>query len=93
MQYDTGTLDPARQTSITDFQEGGNIYEGLVRYKLGTTEIEPSLAESWDVAPDGKSYTFHLRQGVNFHKNFGTLDAAAVKFNVERMLDPATKSI
>jgi peptide/nickel transport system substrate-binding protein len=48
-------------------------------------------AESWTVAPDGLLYTFKLRKNVLFHD--GTpVDAAAVKFNIERMMDPATKS-
>ncbi len=42
------------------------VFDSLVRYKPGTTEVEPGLAASWDVAKDGMTYTFHLRQGVSF---------------------------
>jgi ABC-type transport system substrate-binding protein len=53
--------------------------------------IVPDLAETWDVLDDGRVYIFHLRKGVRFHD--GTdLDAEAVKFNFDRILDPAMKS-
>ncbi len=48
-------------------------------------------AESWDVSPDGKAYTFKLRDNVYFHDDT-KLDADAVKFSIERLMDPATKS-
>jgi peptide/nickel transport system substrate-binding protein len=51
----------------------------------------PDAAESWQMAPDGLSYTFKLRKNAIFHD--GTpVDAAAVKFSIERLMDPATKS-
>jgi peptide/nickel transport system substrate-binding protein len=48
-------------------------------------------AESWTTSPDGLLYTFKLRKNVLFHDGT-TMDAAAVKFNIDRMKDPATKS-
>ncbi len=48
-------------------------------------------AESWQVSPDGLLYTFKLKKNVLFHD--GTkVDAAAVKFSIDRLMDPATKS-
>ena len=64
-----------------------NLTEGLTRFKPGTVEIEPALAESWTAAEDGLSYIFTIRPGVTFHD--GTpLDAAAVETNFLRQLDP-----
>jgi len=45
------------------------IYNRLVDFTPGTTDLVPSLAESWDVSEDGKVYTFHLRKGVKFQSN------------------------
>jgi peptide/nickel transport system substrate-binding protein len=63
-----------------------SVYEGLVRYEPNSTEIEGALAQTYEVAPDGLTYTFHLRPGVTFHD--GTpMDAAAVKGSFERRTD------
>ena len=79
------SMDPATVTAVNDFRILMNVYDGLVRYKDGTLEVEPSLAESWDISDDGKVYTFQLRKGVKFHD--GTdFNAEAVKFNFDRML-------
>jgi len=67
------------------------IVEKLVRYNPKTIELEPALAERWEISPDGLVYTFYLRKGVKFHD--GTpFNATSVKFNIERVLDPATKA-
>ncbi|WP_176083572.1 ABC transporter substrate-binding protein [Martelella sp. HB161492] len=80
------SLDPAVDTAVNDFRILTNIYDGLVRYKDGTLEVEPSLATSWDISDDGTVYTFHLRDGVTFHDG-SPFNAEAVKFNFDRMLD------
>lgn len=79
------SLDPHTVTATNDFRILVNIYDGLVRYKDGTLEVEPALAESWTVSDDGKTYTFKLRKDVTFHDG-SAFDAEAVKFNFDRML-------
>lgn len=64
-----------------------NITEGLTRFRPGSVEVEPALAEAWEVAEDGLSYVFTIRSGVTFHD--GTpLDAKAVETNYLRQFDP-----
>ncbi len=80
------SLDPHAATATNDFRIAVNLYDGLVRYESGTLEVEPALAESWEISDDGTVYTFKLRGGVSFHD--GTpFDAEAVVFNFERMLN------
>jgi peptide/nickel transport system substrate-binding protein len=79
------SLDPHAVTAVNDFRILMNVYDGLVRYKSGTLEVEPSLAESWTISDDGQTYTFKLREGVKFHDGTA-FNAEAVKFNFDRML-------
>jgi peptide/nickel transport system substrate-binding protein len=79
-------LDPAAVTAVNDFRILMNVFDGLVRYKDGTLEVEPALATDWTISDDGTVYTFNLREGVTFHD--GTpFNAEAVVFNFERMLN------
>lgn len=59
------------------------LFESLVSLKPGTTELEPGLAESWEISADGLSYTFTLRDGVTFHDG-EPFNAEAVCFNYDR---------
>ena len=79
------SLDPQAVTATNDFRILVNIYDGLVRFKPGTLQVEPALATDWTISDDGLTYTFHLREGVTFQD--GTpFDADAVKFTFDRML-------
>ncbi len=80
------SLDPHTVTAANDFRILVNLYDGLVRNKPGTLEIEPSLATDWTISEDGLVYTFNLREGVKFHDGTA-FDADAVKFNFDRMLN------
>ncbi|MEM7047535.1 MAG: ABC transporter substrate-binding protein [Pseudomonadota bacterium] len=63
-------FDTALYTSGTTFDASSrNIYNRLVEFDRGTTNIVPALAESWTVSDDGLTYTFNLRRGVTFHSN------------------------
>jgi peptide/nickel transport system substrate-binding protein len=80
---DAVKLDPALIEDGLSARATEQIFENLVAFDGATTSIKPSLAESWETSPDGRVWTFHIRQGVTFHD--GTpLDAAAVKANFDR---------
>lgn len=76
------TIDPAYAEGdiITD-----QVYESLLTYKGSTFDVMPRLAESWEVSPDQRVYTFHLRHSVTFSDGT-TFNAEAVKFSFIRML-------
>jgi peptide/nickel transport system substrate-binding protein len=80
---DADKLDPADVTDQESTARTDSIFEGLVEYKSGGTEIQPCLATSWNISADGKNITFNLRQGVKFHD--GTdFNASAVVFSFDR---------
>ncbi len=83
---DAVRLDPADVTDGESIQRMDNIFEGLVEYETGSTEIKPCLAESWTTSADGTEITFKLRRGVKFHD--GTdFNADAVVFSFARQYD------
>lgn len=84
---DSVTLDPAMTQDEESDKVIANIFEGLVRFKESSTDIEPCLAESWQVTANGLEWTFHLRKDVKFHD--GTpFDAESVRFSFERQMPP-----
>jgi len=88
---DISTLDPQIGYDWQNWSIIKSIFDGLMDYKPGTTELEPDLAESFSISDDGLTYTFKLRPGVKFH-NGRTLTAADIKWSIERAVNPATQS-
>src|SRR3954468_3162116 len=84
-------LDPAVTGLVAVSQIDASIFDTLTYKFAGDDKIYPGLATSYDVSPDGKTYTFQLRKDVKFQD--GTpFNAAAVKANFDHIADPATKS-
>lgn len=84
---DSASLDPSIVTDGESIKIAQQVFDKLLEYKPGTTEVQAGLAESWKVSSDGLQYTFTLRKGVKFHD--GTdFNADAVVFNFNRWGDP-----
>jgi peptide/nickel transport system substrate-binding protein len=80
---DPVVLDGALVSDGESLRVIDQIFETLVSLKPGTTELEPALAESWEISDDGLTYTFELRDGVTFHDG-EPFNAEAVCFNFDR---------
>jgi peptide/nickel transport system substrate-binding protein/oligopeptide transport system substrate-binding protein len=88
---DISTFDPAIGYDWQNWSMIKSLFDGLMDYKPGTTELIPDLAESYTISDDGLTYTFKLRQGVKFH-NGRTLTPTDIKYSIERSVDPKTQS-
>ncbi|EHK59184.1 ABC transporter substrate-binding protein [Allomesorhizobium alhagi] len=88
---DVSTLDPAIGYDWQNWSMIKSLFDGLMDYEPGTTTLKPDLAESYEISPDGQTFTFKLRQGVKFH-NGRELTAEDVKYSIERVVNPATQS-
>jgi peptide/nickel transport system substrate-binding protein len=90
-QADVTTLDPHYTGDIPSGMVEFHLYETLIQLDQNRNR-SPSLAESWSWSNDGLSLTLKLRGGITFHD--GTpFDAAAVKANFDRILDPEAKTL
>jgi ABC-type transport system substrate-binding protein len=86
--YDPRSLDPALSTDVPTGRAVSYLFDGLTRF-TPDARVVPALATRWEVSPDGRTYTFHLHQGVKFHD--GTpLTANAVVSSFKRVLAPGS---
>jgi peptide/nickel transport system substrate-binding protein/dipeptide transport system substrate-binding protein len=92
---DTGPegFDPGLWDSLGTSNVTLQLFQGLIGFKRGGTELEPQLATNWTVSPDAKTFTFQLRKGVHFHRtSYFTptrdLNADDVLFTFNRFIQP-----
>ena len=78
--------DPTMASALATTRVLRNVYDGLVEFKLGSIDVEPGLAESWEISEDATQYTFKLRQGIKFHDG-EPFNANAVDFALRRAFD------
>lgn len=86
------TLDPARAQDAASANYIVEIFGGLVTLDQ-QLQIQPDLAERWDLSPDGKTYTFHLRGDAVFSQDGRPVTAEDVRYSLERAADPRTESL
>src|SRR5918992_3880939 len=90
-EADVAGMDPRLSPGAQAGYVMGNLFNSLVTIDAELNYV-PDLAESWEILEAGKVYVFHLRRGVKFHD--GTdFDAEAVRWNYQRMMDPAEKAL
>lgn len=83
---DSSTLEPGRSEDLYSSEVIANMFEGLVRFKKGTYDIEPCLAKKWEMSKDYREWVFYLRRGVRFH-NQKIFDSSSVVATFKRRLD------
>jgi len=88
---DFTSLNPREADDSYSYEVMFNIYEGLVAVSTPPIQIIPCLAEKWEVSPDGKLWTFHLRKGILFH-NGEPFNAQAVVQSFSRLMSNINSS-
>lgn len=77
-------LDPANAINSTVDQLLIGVYDALVQFEAGSTEVTPQAAESWSISEDGKTYTFTIRDGVTFQDG-AAMTAEDIVFTLDRL--------
>ncbi|MFQ0815828.1 peptide ABC transporter substrate-binding protein [Brucella anthropi] len=88
---DVSTLDPAIGYDWQNWSMIKSLFDGLMDYEPGTTDLRKEIADDYTISEDGKTFTFKLRKGVKFH-NGRELNADDVKYSIERVVNPKTQS-
>ncbi|WAP68182.1 ABC transporter substrate-binding protein [Jiella pelagia] len=88
---DVSTLDPAIGYDWQNWSMIKSLFDALMDYEPGTTELRPALAERYEISDDGTVFTFHLKSGVKFH-NGREMTAEDVKYSLDRVTNPKTQS-
>ena len=84
-EHAIGEIDPAKATDYIDSILFYNLYDILIQVEPGKIDMQPSLAESWTISADGKTYTFKLRDDVKFRSG-NALTSADVAFSYQRLM-------
>lgn len=87
--YDPISLDPAKAPDVPSGRAVSYLFDGLTRF-TPAGDVEPALAQRWEVSPDGLQYTFHLRTDVRFHDG-APFRSRHVAQSFRRVLDPKTR--
>lgn len=87
MGSDPGTFNPILVTDSASNEAIGDLFEALVKQNPKTNLIEPDLAESWQISPDNKSISFHLRHDVKWSDGV-PFTARDVLFTLRAIFDP-----
>lgn len=88
---DVATLDPAIGYDWQNWSMIKSLFDGLMDYDPGTTDLRPGLAESYTISDDGMVFTFKMRNGVQFH-NGREMTAEDVVYSFNRVTNPTTQS-
>lgn len=79
------SMDPVEHTLANASEVTSNIYDPLIYNPNGTLEVESLIATEWEVSDDGTVYTFHLKEGVQYHDDWGEVTAQDVVYAWERL--------
>lgn len=91
--YDEPTgFDPSTIFRIEAENVAFNIYSGLTTFDPSSGAPIPDLAQHWEIAPDGRTFTFTLRPNATWHGDYGKVTSEDVVYSYQRILDASTQS-
>ncbi len=90
-ETEVASIDPALITGQPEGRIVNALFEGLTRLRAEDTKAEPGTAEKWEISPDGRVYTFHLRKDARW-SNGDPVTAHDFAYSIRRLIDPLTFS-